>query len=73
MRNYPSEEPAAKKDKNYLKSFNKIVNEGSEQIVEQCSVKCEVSAEFKTECSNLYDDLMFELIARARAKHETII
>jgi len=29
MRNYPSEEPTAKKDKNYLKSFNKIVNEAA--------------------------------------------
>jgi leucine-rich repeat-containing protein 49 len=29
MRNYPSEEPSAKKDKNYLKSFNKLVNEGA--------------------------------------------
>jgi len=29
MRNYPSEDISAKKDKNYLKSFQKIVNEGS--------------------------------------------
>jgi leucine-rich repeat-containing protein 49 len=29
MRTYPSEDPTAKKDKNYLKSFNKFVNEGA--------------------------------------------
>ena len=34
MRNYPSEETNAKKDKNYLKSFNKIVNEGADAIVQ---------------------------------------
>lgn len=33
LRNYPSEEPAAKKDKNYLKAFGKVVAEGAEQIV----------------------------------------
>jgi leucine-rich repeat-containing protein 49 len=29
IRNYPSEEENAKKDKNYLKSFNKILNEAA--------------------------------------------
>ncbi len=48
MRNYPSEEPAAKKDKNYLKSFNKIVNEGAEKIVEQTGARCEAACDLKT-------------------------
>jgi hypothetical protein len=47
MRNYPSEEPAAKKDKNYLKSFNKIVNEGAEKIVEQTGARCEAACDLK--------------------------
>ena len=39
MKNYPSEEPTSKKDKNYLKSFNKITGEGADLIVEQSSAK----------------------------------
>ena len=50
MRNYPSEEPSAKKDKNYLKSFNKFVNEGAESIVELNSAKCEVTTDLKVTC-----------------------
>ena len=70
MRSYPSEEPNAKKDKNYLKSFNKYVNEGAEMVVEQCSVKCQISNDLKSTCESLYDDMILDLIKKARAHHE---
>ena len=72
MRTYPSEQPNAKKDKNYLKSFNKFVNEGAEHIVQQCSVKCEISTDMRSTCENLYDDMILELINKARAHHEVV-
>jgi hypothetical protein len=66
VRNYPSEEPTAKKDKNYLKAFNKIVNEGAEKIVEQTAAKCEAASDLKTSFEGLFDKLMTELIDKAR-------
>jgi len=33
MRIYPSEDGNAKKDRNYVKVFNKTINEASDQII----------------------------------------
>lgn len=70
MRNYPSEEATAKKDKNYLKSFNRIVNEGAEQVVSRCAARCEARADRKGEMEELFDGLLLEMISRARAKSD---
>lgn len=39
MRVYPCEDPNAKKDKNYLKVFNKTINQASDQILDKISQK----------------------------------
>jgi len=70
MRNYPSEDPNAKKDKNYLKSFNKIINESSDQIVSQAGAKCEAASELKNSIEGLFDNMLIDLINKARAKQQ---
>ena len=39
MRVYPSESADAKKDRNYLKAFNKTINEASDQAIEKIGQK----------------------------------
>lgn len=70
MRNYASEEPAAKKDKNYLKAFGKLVGEGAEQVVEQVGARCEAAAELRGSLEGLFEGMLGELIGRARAQQE---
>lgn len=41
MRIYPSEDVNSKKDKNYLKVFNKTINEAADQIISKVSDKSE--------------------------------
>ena len=66
LRCYPCEDQSIKRDKNYLKSFTKVVSEVSEQIVAQNLAKCQLGAEIKENYSDLYERLMVELITKAK-------
>lgn len=41
MRIYPSEDVNSKRDKNYIKMFNKTINEAGDQIISKVTDKTE--------------------------------
>ena len=41
MRIYPSEDMNSKRDKNYIKMFNKTINEAADQIINKVTEKTE--------------------------------
>jgi hypothetical protein len=66
MRIYPSEEPNAKKDKNYVKAFNKVVGEGAEEIVHLAGVRSETASELEQSLHGLFDEILCDLIRKSR-------
>jgi len=69
MKVYPSEEPNAKSDKNYLKSFNRIVNESAEQIAEQSGARCEIAVDLKNSFEGVFDSMLLGLINKIKTNH----
>ena len=68
LRNYPCEEANAKKDRNYLKNFNKIINEESEEFVWQIAEKAENSMSLKNDAEKIFDRALLQLIRKAQLK-----
>lgn len=68
MRIYPSEDVNSKKDKNYIKVFNKTINEAADQIVSRISERSESSMLVKQSLEKLFDLAMLQLIKKTKLR-----
>lgn len=69
MRIYPSEDVNSKRDKNYIKMFNKTINEAADQIINKVSEKTESNLLVKQSLEKMFDMAMLQLIKKTKMKH----
>lgn len=54
MKVYPSEDPESKKDRTYLKTFNKILNEAAETIVTDLTARATMQLDIKQQLDKAF-------------------
>lgn len=69
MRIYPSEDMNSKKDKNYIKMFNKTINEAADQIINKVTEKTESNLLVKQSLEKMFDMAMLQLIKKTKMRH----
>jgi hypothetical protein len=69
MRIYPSEDVNSKRDKNYIKMFNKTINEAADQIINKVSEKTESNLLVKQSLEKMFDMAMLQLIKKTKMRH----
>jgi hypothetical protein len=69
MRIYPSEDVNSKRDKNYIKMFNKTINEAADQIISKVSEKTESNLLVKQSLEKMFDMAMLQLIKKTKMRH----
>lgn len=68
MRIYPSEDVNSKKDKNYVKMFNKTINEAADGILAKVTEKTESTLLIKQSLEKLFDLAMLQLVKKTKLK-----
>ena len=69
MRIYPSEDMNSKRDKNYIKMFNKTINEAADQIINKVTEKTESDLLVKQSLEKMFDMAMLQLIKKTKLRH----
>lgn len=69
MRIYPSEDINSKRDKNYIKMFNKTINEATDQIINKVTEKTESNLLVKQSLEKMFDMAMLQLIKKTKIRH----
>ena len=69
MRIYPSEDMNSKRDKNYIKMFNKTINEAADQIINKVTEKTESDLLVKQSLEKMFDMAMLQLIKKTKMRH----
>jgi hypothetical protein len=71
LRIYPSEDVNSKKDKNYIKIFNKTINEAADSVVSKVTDKSESSLLIKQSLERLFDLAMLQLIKKVKLRNNS--
>lgn len=59
----------SKRDKNYIKMFNKTINEAADQIINKVSEKTESNLLVKQSLEKMFDMAMLQLIKKTKMRH----